>query len=160
MNLLFPVLAEIVMIDHTATAANGGQQRDRRLVNYTNANDGTPRKKNVEERTVRALAQFESGSYRQLTWTPSGDTPRATAGLLFDREDLEARQLLNAANGLPVFRTSDRLVAIYDADTEERLVLLDDPGIKITEVKFLDKLPGFPQLYLASLEDRPQGGSG
>lgn len=160
MNLLFPVIAEIVMIDHTATAATGGQRQDRRLVAYENKNDGTPRRKLVEERTVRALAQFESGSYRQLTWTPAGDTPRANAGLLFDREDLEGRNLMNAANGLPTFCMGDRLVAVYDADTEELLVRLDEPGIKITEVKFLDKLPGFPQLYLASLEDRPQGGSG
>lgn len=160
MNLLFPFIAEIVMIDHTATAANGGQRQDRRLTTFTNANDGTPRKKNVEERTVRALVQFESGSYRQLTWAPAGDTPRANAGLLFDREDLEPRGLINDANGLPQFCNGDRLVAVYDVDTEALLVRLDDPGIRITEVKFLDKLPGFSQLYLVSLEDRPQGGSG
>lgn len=160
MNLLFPVIAEIVMIDHTATAATGGQRPDRRLVTFSNPNDGTQRKKNIEERTVRALAQFESGSYRDLVWTPSGDTPRAQAGLLFDREDLEGRELMNDANGLPKFATGDRLVAIYDADTEALLVRLDEPGIKLTSVKFLDKLPGFAQLYLAQLEDRPQGGSG
>lgn len=161
MNLIFPVIAEILLIDHTATAATGGHVPGRRQVTLENANDGvTPRRKLVQEKTVRMLAQFESGSYRQLSWTPAGDTPRAYAGLLFDREDLESRNLVNAANGLPTFKNGDRLVAIYDAETEELLTKLDEPGIKITEVKFLDKLPGFPQLFLASLEDRPQGGTG
>lgn len=160
MNLLFPFLVEIMMIDHVATATSGGQVGGRRLIRTENANDGSPREKKTQERTVRALAQFESGSYRQLTWTPSGDTPRAMAGLLFDRDDLEERGLINGENSLPTFRNGDRLVAAYDKDTGELLARLDDPGIRITEVKFLDKLPGFSQLYLASLEDRPQGGSG
>lgn len=161
MNLLFPVLAEIRLIDHTATAANAGHAAGRRIA-YTNPNDGTKPKRATEdnEKTVRALAQFESGSYRNLTWTPAGNTPRAYAGLLFDKEDLEARGLINPHTQLPTFGDGDRLVATYDAETEDLLVRLDEPGIRITEVKFLDKLPGFPMLYLASFEDRPQGGTG
>jgi hypothetical protein len=160
MNLLFPVLVELKLIDHAATAATGGHTAGRRRVAVENANDGTARRKLLEEKMVRALAQFESGSQRQLSWTPAGDAPRTTAGYLFDAEDLAGRGLINPTNNLPVFQTGDRVVAWYDIDTEDLLVKLDEPGIKITEVVALDKLPGFPLLYLARLEDRPQGGMG
>lgn len=161
MNLLFPVLAEIRVIDHTATAANAGHAPGRRIA-FTNANDGTKPRRATEdnEKVVRALAQFESGSYRNLTWTPSGDTPRAYAGLLFDKDDLEPRGLINPHTQLPIFGNGDRLVAVYDAETEDILVRLDEPGIKIVEMTFLDKLPGFSSMYLAQFEDRPKGGTG
>lgn len=159
--MIFPVLVELRLIDHTATAANAGHAPGRRIA-YSNPNDGTKPRRVTEdnEKTVRALAQFESGSYRNLTWTPGGNTPRAYAGLLFEQDDLEPRGLINPHTQLPTFGDGDRFVAVYDAETEELLVRLDDPGIRITEVKFLDKLPGFPLLYLASFEDRPQGGTG
>jgi hypothetical protein len=158
--LIFPVLVELRLIDHAATAANGGHVAGRRNITLENANDGTPRRRVVEERVVRCLAQYESGTHRQVSWTPSGDTPRTSAGLVFDVEDLEARGLMNPENGLPVFSTGDRWVARFDAETEDLLNRFDEPGIKFTEVVPLDKLPGFPQLFRASLEDRPQGGSG
>ena len=160
LNLRFPVLVELRLIDHAATAAAGGHVAGRRAVALENANDGSPRRKLTQERTVRALAQYESASHRQTAWTPAGDTPRSQAGYLLDHEDLAERGLINPANNLPVFKTGDRVVAWYDKDTEELLVKLDEPGIRVTEVRPLDKLPGFPLLYLAQLEDRPQGGTG
>jgi hypothetical protein len=160
MNLIFPVLVELKLIDHAATAAAGNYVRGRRQVALENKNDGSPRVKKVEEVTVKALAQYESASHRQTNWTPAGDAPRTNAGWLFDEEDLAERGLINPANNLPVFKTGDRVVAWFDKDTEEPLVKLDAPGIKIVSVAPLDRLPGFPLLYLAQLEDRPQGGMG
>lgn len=161
--LIFPRLVEFRVIDTVATAASGGYDVDdegRRRPTRTNANDGSPVTTGLEETTVRMLAQFESGTQRQVSWTPTGDTPRSQAGLTIDAEDLEARGLIHPKTRMPMLKTGDRFLASFDAETEELLFREDDPGIRVVEVRALDKLPGISQLYLVMLEDRPLGGGG
>jgi hypothetical protein len=164
-RLIFPVVAELHLLDPAAMAADpdgsgpltGGLDPDfhEPLVRDSAADRGRR-----ELPPVRVRCQVEPDHDERLFMVPAGNAPMSRLALVLHARDLEQRGLLDHATGLARIGVGDRLGGLYDLAGTPLRVVRTPPGLYVVEIRPI----GFGlrlrrptrNLFLVTFEDRPQ----
>jgi hypothetical protein len=164
-RLIFPFLAEVFRLDTRAmaTVAPGYDPDFKEPALVDTDGDGVANPYRREHPPVRVPCQVEPEALDALRMTPSGNTPRSSVDLVFHFRDLERMDLVSAATGEALIRTSDRLGALYDAAGQLVWAVRTPPGLYVTEARHagfgLFRRRPRRNLLVVSFSDRPAGRS-
>lgn len=169
-RLIFPYAVDIARLDQVATAADPdgagpltlGYDPDFRepvLVPDSSRLGVSARK---EATLVRIKAQIDPDSFLMLQAVANGNSPESRVTIVAHFRDLENAGLVEASTGMAVFKTGDRLDAIYSLSGVLVQKILNPPGLFLTEAKPTGWGLGSPRPNLLELtfSSRDQGLTG
>jgi hypothetical protein len=153
-RLLRPFLAEFERLDTDATESANGYDPIWKTprVSYL---DGTRATGQQYLAAIRVRAQVEVVTQEQLQQAPGGNIPDSMMRLVVHISELEQRSLIDA-DGMPMIRVNDRLIAIYTLGG-----VLEERYAKPLYITSVDRpafgIGGRRNLAVFTAEDRPQG---
>lgn len=159
MFLIFPKIVEIQRLNTDAQVVEQTVNASLRDLLAMNANDGSDRDDGRRySDSIFLSAQIETGQSNALSVSPFGTTPTSDMALVFLMSDLVCHGLVNA-DGKPLLKTRDRLVAIRDEYGRTIQTFPDPPGMFFVEVtpSGYGFGSGAANLVVVTLEANPDG---
>lgn len=159
-RLIFPVYAEIAMLDTEANLSVGNYDPDFRETRVVDSGDGIGTELKATSLPVRIPCQIEDSSWGLQDQTFSGNAPGYLLTLVMHFSYLEKHGLV-LANGEPKIKVGDQLIAIYDGRGLLVQYAPGNPPLFANEVRpILNGLGSRRNLLISQWADREKSNKG
>lgn len=156
-RLICKFLAELARLNTQGTANASGYDPDFRTTKVTYPG-GVRTSSRVELPSVKLPCQVEDNLWGTQRQTAAGNAPDTKLVLVFHFRDLERLSLVDPATGDALIRVNDRLVGIYDYNTQALIqIVRPDTQVFATEVKPVFGLGMKRNLLIVTFDERSKG---